>query len=367
MLTASGYRTGLYTSPHLVKFNERIRINGEMISDAHLTEYTKFFKSKIIETKSTFFEATTAIAFQYFADQHVDIAIIETGLGGRYDATNVLSPLLSIITTIDYDHIEHLGNTLTKIAFEKGGIIKENTPCITGVTQQEPLLVLRRIAKQKNSLFIQSQKVTEVSVINNCISGLKLSFRTKEAVYDNLDISLGGNHQSKNANVALLAAEYLGRHCGFGLLTERTMSYGLQHIQELAGFHGRLEIIQNEPLMIVDVGHNPDGIKTTVASLRNVLVNKPVVVFGVMKDKEYHLMISYLCKFARMVIAVQPDTERALESKVIVEEFHSHQFSVLNGKTVANGIELAKKYVRTDEAIVILGSFYVVGEAMENL
>jgi len=367
VLTASGYRVGLYTSPHLVSFNERIRVNGRMISDDDLSKYTNYFKSQITKTKATFFEATTAIAFQYFADQQVDIAIIETGLGGRYDATNVVHPLLSIITTINYDHTEHLGNTLKSIAFEKGGIIKQNTPCITGVTQQEPLSVLKDITREKSAPLIQSQKASSISAFEYDISGLTLSIKTKNFVYQNLKISLAGEHQSLNARTALVAIEQLQQRCGFSKISEATVRAGLGDVQSYSGFHGRLEIVQTDPLLIVDVGHNPDGIQTTITSLRKTLVNKPVVVFGVMKDKDYRLMISYLCKFARVVIAVKPNTERALASTVIVKEFHSHQFPALDGVSVSNGIELAKNIVRKDEAIIVLGSFYVAAEVMERM
>ena len=363
--SSAGYRTGLYTSPHLVKFNERILVNGQPISDKSLAAYTRLFKKKIVETKATFFEATTAIAFQYFADQKVDIAIIETGLGGRYDATNVLTPLLSIITTIGFDHTEQLGNTLAKIAYEKGGIIKNNIPCVTGVTQIEARDVLKKIAKEKNAPLLQASKLVRSEIIDNQVTGLRVNLKTREHNYKNITVSLSGEHQAKNLQLAILAAEYLMNHSDFKKIDNSAIQQGLKNIQSLSGFHGRLEVLQEHPLLILDVAHNPDGISAAIKSLHKILVNKPVIVFGVMKDKEYRTMISSLSKFARIVITVEPKTVRALSSKHIVEHFHALGFPAIDGKSVTNGTRLAHEYVRSDEAIVVLGSHYVAGEVME--
>ncbi len=369
ILTASGYRTGLYTSPHLVRFNERIRIDGIPIPDPALSRLTKQLRPFIVGTKATFFEATTAIAFHYFAEQQVDIAVIETGLGGRFDATNVLQPLLSIITGINFDHTEHLGTTLASIAFEKGGIIKNDVPCLTGVTQAEALGMLKEIATKKQTTLVQAGLVSSISLRRNALEGVNADITTPVSTYRDLLISMPGVHQARNAQLALLAAEYLNNQRDFHSITKRSIRKGLSSVQSLAGLHGRLDVVLTKPLTIIDVAHNPDGLKTAIGSLQQVLVNKPVVVFGVMEDKEYSSMIPLLAGFARLVIAVQPKTGRALPGKSIVRQFHSLGFPALDGHDVASGFNLARSLVRNDEAIVIIGSHYVAGEvyAMSNM
>ncbi|TAK61996.1 MAG: bifunctional folylpolyglutamate synthase/dihydrofolate synthase [Bacteroidetes bacterium] len=364
ILTASGYRTGLYTSPHLVRFNERIRVNGVAIPERMLAKYTRYFMPVIKKTRATFFEATTAIAFQYFADQNVDIAVIETGLGGRHDATNVLTPLLSIITSIGFDHTEQLGKSLSSIAYEKGGIIKREIPCLTGVTLKEPLSAIQTIAREKSSLLLRANKISAGQIKRDDLSGLEIDLKTDKCFYRNLRVSLAGNHQARNAMLAILAVEHLAESHGFNNITIRSVRMGLKKVQFYTGFRGRLHVIKNHPLTIVDVAHNSDGITTALSSLQRLILNKPVVVFGVMADKEYTPMITAIGKLARVVIAVQPNIARALESKNIIEIAQSLGVSSYDGKTVAEGIKLASKLVHSDEAIVIIGSHFVAGEVI---
>lgn len=367
ILTASGYRTGLYTSPHLVTFNERIRIDGEKISDERIATYCSQLKSKIIETKATFFEATTAIAFKYFSDENVDIAIIETGLGGRFDATNIVTPVLSIITNIGLDHTEHLGKTLSKIAYEKAGIIKKYIPCIFETIEREARAVIRHIAKQKFSKVIEPRRFSLMNVVENTLEGLSVNLLSTHGNYRSLFTSLPGKHQRLNLRLAVHGVEYLKHECGFKKVTIKSIKRGLNNVQSLSGFHARLEAISRNPLIIADVAHNPEGIHAAVTSLKQMLINRPVVVFGVMKDKDYRAMIDSLTTFARLVIAVQPKSERALSSRQLTEEFHTKQSPAWNGGSVSDGISLALQQVRSNEAIVILGSHYVVGEAFEFL
>ncbi|MBI3194927.1 MAG: bifunctional folylpolyglutamate synthase/dihydrofolate synthase [Ignavibacteriae bacterium] len=365
ILTASGYRTGLYTSPHLVEFNERIRIDGEKITDKRIADYCTLLKPKIVETKATFFETTTAIAFKYFADEKVDIAIIETGLGGRFDATNVVTPLLSIITNIGLDHTEHLGKTLAEIAFEKAGIIKKHIPCILESYKPEARKVIRTVARKNHSNLIETRKVGAVTLEDNSLSGLKVNLWTDRHFYHSLFSSLPGEHQQLNLRLAVFGVEYLKQECGFNKITLKSIKHGLKNVQSTAGLHARLEIISKHPLIVADVAHNPEGINAAISSLKQILVHRSLVVFGVMKDKDYRAMVESLTMFARLVVAVQPKTERALSSKQLTEEFHAKQFPTYNGGTVVNGLLLAQSLVRSDEAIVIFGSHYVVGEAIE--
>lgn len=363
ILTASGYRTGLFTSPHLLHFSERIRIDGRKISEEEIVHYTRILRPSIEKNKATFFEATTAIAFQYFADEHVDVAVIETGLGGRLDATNVVTPLLSIITTIGLDHTEYLGTTLADIAFEKGGIIKRGVPCLTSVKGSSSLNVLKRMAKSKQTTIIHADIQSSRVINNSTLDGLILDITTDREIYSNLKVSLIGEHQAGNTQLAVLTAEYLRSMHRFA--TEKGIRKGLSAIQHYTGLRGRLDIISRAPLIIADVGHNPDGIATAVSALRKMVVGKFVTLFGVMKDKDYRAMIQELSLHSRLTIAVKPQTERALASSEITSCMHQRGDKALDGKGLATGIRLAFQELREGEPLLITGSHYVAGEAMK--
>ena len=263
ILTASGYKTGLYTSPHLIDFPERIRIDGESISRRIIVELTKSLRPIIERRRATFFEATTAIAYQYFADQEVDVAVIETGLGGRWDATNVITPILSIITNIGLEHTEYLGKTYSHIAFEKGGIIKPGVACLTGTTNKAALNTLRRIAKRKASHFSRAPGISSDEIRHRSLSGLRANIRTKRTMYRNLDIRLAGDHQASNAQLALLAMEEM-QDAGFERVSKKSVRDGLRSIRKNTSFRGRMEILSEQPPVVADVAHNPDGIQAQI-------------------------------------------------------------------------------------------------------
>jgi len=367
MLTASGYRTGLYTSPHLIKFNERIRIDGKHIADEDIVRYTNTLKPTITKLKSTFFEVTTAIAFKYFADQKVDFAVIETGLGGRLDATNVVTPLLSIITNIGLDHTEYLGTTYAQIAYEKGGIIKRGKPCLTATNEASALKKLKEIARARHSTLTHVAKASSVTINKSTIQELGVSLTTHHSSINRLIVSLAGEHQSHNLQLAILAALYLKDKQGFHRLSSSNIRRGLANVQEYSGLRGRLDVIQHSPLIIADVAHNPAGISTLVSMLKKLLVGKCIVVLGVMKDKDYTAMVRQLAEISRLSIAVRPETERALTSSTISELFHDIQLKALDGDSVANGVAIAMREARANEPILVTGSHYVVGEVMKHL
>jgi len=327
-LQLAGYKVGLYTSPHLIRFAERIKINGCEISDSELNSLVKLFKSEIIKSKSTFFEATTTIAFKYFSDKKVDIAVIETGLGGRLDATNILKPICSVITSIGMDHTKELGNSLKLITKEKGGIIKSQVPLFTNVAQKSSLNILKNIAKKNNS------KVRLIEANNN----LKLSREVLKFI---------------NLN-------YLK-------ISKSQIYLGLKKYKQLTGLHGRFEIISKKPLTVLDVAHNPDAIKNLVNSLKyNYPKKKFIVLFGVMKDKDYGCMCKELLKLNPIIISVQANTNRSLSSKIITNYFLKKNLTVINCKQINTAYELAKKLTVEDQILVITGSHYVVGEVLQN-
>ncbi|MBI4547650.1 MAG: bifunctional folylpolyglutamate synthase/dihydrofolate synthase [Ignavibacteriae bacterium] len=367
ILTASGYRTGLYTSPHLITFNERIRIDGKKISDNAIVEYTRVLKPTIQKLRATFFEATTAMAFKYFADREVDIAVIETGLGGRLDATNVVTPILSIITSIGIDHTEHLGGTISKIAFEKGGIIKKSVPCVTATRNPSALSTLKRSARIKRARLIDVDKISSATILKRSLEGSWLNFTSNSSMYDNLFISLAGDHQVENARLALVAAEVIKTRCGDFTIPRKAIAKGMAEIRTSSGLRGRLDVLRTSPLTIADVAHNPDGIQHVIDAVHKLIGRKLICVFGVMSDKDYGAMISVLASQTRMIVAVQPELERALGANIIVSELHSRGVKAYDGGSVAQGLNIAFNEVRATEVILVTGSHYVVGEAFKSL
>jgi dihydrofolate synthase/folylpolyglutamate synthase len=361
ILTASGYRVGLYTSPHLVRFNERIRINGKMISNADLVRCTNLLRPKIEALHATFFEATTAIAFKYFQEQKVDIAVIETGLGGRLDATNVLCPLVSVITTIGKDHTEQLGTTLKEIAFEKGGIIKRGTPCVVGAMPPVAFRVLKKKAERSHARFLHSQSYVRFEKSTGEKNFQNVFLSTPQAEFKNIHLALFGSHQLDNLRTAITALEQLEPY-GFHV-SEGSVQRGLSGLSQLTGIHGRLEILAESPFVILDVAHNPDGIKHTAATIQSFNFRKLHLVFGVMKDKDFRTMIRMVSTLHPIVYAVQPKMERALEANEIVHEFFRYRCAVRAYRSVEDGMNAAIKNSKIKDMILITGSHYVAGDA----
>ncbi|MBI3765164.1 MAG: bifunctional folylpolyglutamate synthase/dihydrofolate synthase [Ignavibacteriales bacterium] len=367
ILCASGYKTGLYTSPNLVHFSERIRINGKKISEEEIVRYTRYLQPAIRKTKATFFEATTAIAFQYFADQRVDVAVIETGLGGRLDATNVLTPILSIITNVGLDHMEYLGSTYSSVAFEKGGIIKPSIPCLVGDMNTDALTLLQRIARKMNASLFRCNKLSTVRINDNTLAGLRVALETDRDHYNDVFLPLAGEHQSKNLQLAVLAVERVRESLGFYRITKETITAGLCSLQRYSGLRGRIDVLSTKPLVVADVAHNPAAIKTLLRSLKDLLVGRVVIVFGVMKDKSYGEMIDLLAPMTRLAITVEPHTDRALGSDAIMTEFHHRSTRAIDGGDVNQGFARALDEQRNLETVLVTGSHYVVGEVLNFL
>ncbi|MBI5475915.1 MAG: bifunctional folylpolyglutamate synthase/dihydrofolate synthase [Ignavibacteriales bacterium] len=366
VLTASGYKTALYTSPHLTDFAERIRIDGVKISWDKIVSYTKDIKPEIEKCKATFFEATTAIAFRYFADMKVDIAVIETGLGGRLDSTNVLTPIVSVITNIGIEHEQYLGSTYKKIAFEKGGIIKPFTPCITAVENSDALSTIEAIVKSNRAKLFQIDKYSKSRIISSSIFGLEINVKTKYNFYDNLSVSLPGEYQLKNSLMAIIALEYCKQNENFKLISEKSFRKGFSNIQAFTGMKGRCEVISPNPLVIGDVAHNPDAMKSLVRSLKKLITKKIVLVFGVMRDKNYSLMIDHLKPITKMAYAVQPKGERALNKFIIQKEFQKRNIPCKIAKNCHLGLKTAIAEISEKEPILVTGSHYVLSEIIQK-
>ncbi len=313
ILTAAGYRTGLYTSPHLLNFNERIRIDGRPIPARTVARLTSIIRPAVEEGHCTFFEAVTAIAFRYFADEQVDIAVIETGLGGRLDATNTVTPLVSVITTIGLEHTHILGRTLRKIAREKGGIIKPGVPCITGVRPPEALNVLKAIARRNHAPLWMSKKKSVVCRRSNIKESI-LDVRIQNELWKGLHLSLAGSFQFQNVPLALQAVGIAAQRGGLKI-PRSAVRTGLNRVQHFSGLFARCSILQKKPFMIADVAHNPDAVRNLVDSLRRLGYFRIQVVFGAMVDKDVPLMAKALAPISDTVFAVSPKTERAMPAE----------------------------------------------------
>lgn len=354
ILSAAGYKTGLYTSPDLVDFRERIRVNGEMISEQDTVVCVESVKKMVTETVS-YFEFITAMAFLFFQTQKVDIAILEVGLGGRLDATNVVTPLVSIITNISLEHQDYLGNTLSKIASEKAGVIKDHGICITAARQAKVVAELDSICKARNAkLLLLGKDFKTRSNPDGTFSytGIKKN-------YKKLYCPFTGAHQIANAALALGVLEIVETTTERFNVPVEAVVKGLAE----AKWEGRLEVLDHSPLFLVDGAHNPSGVSTLCHSLsEDFSFSNLVLIFGVMGDKNYRMMARMLFPLAHVVILTRPPSERSLppdELALIAASFNSN-IQVIENPEEALGY--ARSIACRDDLICAAGSLYLVGE-----
>ena len=362
VLAEAGYRVGLYTSPHLVDFTERIRINGRTISEARVVELAsrlrKAYEREPGASTPTFFEVTTAIAFTYFAEEGVDIAVIEVGMGGRLDSTNVITPLVSVITTIDLEHTEFLGDTLELIAAEKAGIIKPGVPVVTGVKHREALRVIEETAADaRSAVYLLGRDFSCSSVAGG--NAQQFDYVGVHATIPGAAISLYGRHQVDNACAALAAIECL-RAAGVPA-DERAVRQGLKQ----ASWEGRLERVATRPDIYLDGAHNPASAAALAGALKELRgsYGRVVLVIGVLADKDFRSMITELVPLADRVIVTKPAYSRALDLETLAGEVRKLHGDVNTAGNVAQAIEQAKELAGPDELILVTGSLYVVGDA----
>ncbi|MEK6572365.1 MAG: cyanophycin synthetase, partial [Bacteroidota bacterium] len=334
------------------------------IDEEGVSTFTEYLKPKIDQLRCTFFETTTAIAFLYFAREKVDIAVVETGLGGRLDATNVLRPLLTVITGIGLEHTEHLGKTLARIAREKAGIMKRGIPCLIGEMRPQVRRALSRAAKSRGVKLVSASSA-DYDILCDRYEGIEMDLRTPKMRYKNLLVSLAGRFQAENARLAVLASELINGE-DFTIKSSHVHA-GLKHIRHNTGFRGRLETIRKRQRVIVDVAHNPDAVNRLVEALQSLSDEKFIVVFGVMRDKDHEEMILGLRRIARRLIAVAPKIERALDVQKLSRSARRLGFRVSHGGTVKSGVALALRRAGESDTVLITGSHFVVGEALEVL
>ena len=366
ILQSAGYRVGLYTSPHLRQFNERIRINGEMISDADIAHLAHVMMPEIEREHTTFFEVTTAMAFAHFAKNKVDFAIIETGMGGRLDATNVMkNPIATVITSIDFDHMEYLGNDLITIAGEKAGIFKEGCPVIIGEERDVLIDCFKAHAVQKNT--------GEVFVVNDSCSYANLEMHPNLTM--TLDCMIGdrllsqvsadrvGVHQARNILTALLTVKSLQNHFD---IPEHAIRKGVGECMSLTGVKGRIQYVSESPLIVLDVGHNTACLRRLEETLASCGYPNHAweIVFGVMKDKPIKEMLEILAKMEMTVHCCTPHIERAMNAEELCVMAQAQSINAMHHESVGKAVEYA---FQKNNPVLITGSFYVADEALQTL
>lgn len=362
VLQAAGYKVGLYTSPHLVDFRERIRINGQPIPQQEVVDFVEKIRnpqSPISRINPSFFEITMALAFDYFAKQQVDISVVEVGLGGRLDSTNIITPLLSVITNIGFDHTEFLGNTLADIAREKAGIIKPNVPCVIGETDPETAPVFIEAAK-RNGIYGEGLETTDCRIwfADQC------GYLRKRRKNDVKECQLKGIYQEHNQQTAYVALQVLRNYTNHPLrITPSAIANGYAHVCTLTGLRGRWETLCEKPLTICDTGHNSHGIKYVAEQLQQYqisnLQSQIHIVFGMVNDKDVDVVLKLMPKDAHYYFT-QAQTHRAIPAKDLAQLFGSGDvFS-----DVPSAVRAAQKNATDKDIIFIGGSNYVVGEAL---
>jgi dihydrofolate synthase/folylpolyglutamate synthase len=362
VLQKAGYKTGLYTSPHLIDFRERIRINGKMISKEYIVEFVEKYKEAFEKIEPSFFEWTVGLAFDYFAKEEVDVAVIEVGLGGRLDSTNIITPMVSLITNISYDHMNLLGDTLEKIAAEKAGIIKARVPVIVSQYQSESGPVFNAVSKEKRAPIEFADKIYKVKETirkNKCLEITLLNRKTEAE--EKYELDLAGNYQAKNLMGVLRVISHL-IETGF-VIEDSNIKQGLKQVCRLTGFAGRWQQLSEKPLIIADTGHNEDGIKQVVENLKDLKFDQLHFVFGTVNDKNVSKILELLPKEARYYF-VKASVPRALDVKELLAQAKKFKLKGETFDTVEEGLKAAKKVCKKNDLILIGGSTFVVGDAL---
>jgi dihydrofolate synthase/folylpolyglutamate synthase len=352
ILSAGGFKTGLYTSPDLTDFRERIRVNDGMISRDEAASCAEQVKERVTEDVS-YFEFLTAMAFLHFHRQRVDIAVLEIGMGGRLDATNVVIPLLSVITNISLEHREYLGNTLEKITREKGGIIKEGGICLTAATQKPVIKTLETLCREKGATLYRVGKKIRTRIHRDGT----FSYRGIEQRYKRLVCPLTGKHQYSNAALALGSVELIG-HAGFRI-DESAVVEGMRKTR----WEGRLELLQSSPALLVDGAHNPAGVATLSRALKKDFSYRRLwLIFGVLQDKDYRAMGRKLFPLANEVILTRPNSDRALPLDLLLPAAREFNKNIQVIENPGNALKQALSQAGEEDLVCVAGSLYLVGE-----
>jgi dihydrofolate synthase/folylpolyglutamate synthase len=363
VLQEAGYNTGLYTSPHLLDFRERIRINGQVISKDYVTDFVRNVLPSIASLQPSFFELTVAMAFAYFRDMKVDLAVIETGMGGRLDSTNIITPEIAVITNISLDHTQFLGTNVASIAGEKAGIIKEGIPVVIGKTVPEALKVFKRVASERNAPLYPAGDVRVFDHQIHLPSGAsRFYYREANGQSMMVETDLSGQYQSENILTALRTLEILDE--GTVDITQRARDSGFRNIISNTGLRGRWETIGTHPRIICDTAHNPAGIAMVMDQLMHVPARKKHIIWGMVNDKTIQDVIPLLPKDASYTFT-RASVPRSMDP-ALMEEAAKHAGLEYETKgSVGEAIEQVMKRSDAGDVIYIGGSTFVVADALQ--
>ena len=365
ILQEARYRTGLFTSPHIVDFKERIRVNGKKIDEQFVSDFVNQYALKFKHLQPTFFELTTAMAFEYFRQQNVQIAVIETGMGGRLDSTNIITPILSVITNIALDHCQFLGSTLKEIAGEKAGIIKRGVPVVVGESDSRTNSVFIDKATETESPIILASNKLQATMGGATDDGKQIFnvFKCGEPYYTGIKCAQTGKYQEKNIVTAIAAAEQLQRQ-GINI-TKQNIYDGFENVNSNTGFYGRWQVINNQPLTICDTGHNPAGLSYTVAQIERQPCKTLRMVIGFVADKDISGILKLLPKNA-VYYFCNAQSKRALSSPTLQSAAANYGLSGNAYQSVKEAFAAANADASPDDFIFLGGSNYVVAEALGN-
>lgn len=364
ILVNGGYKVGLYTSPYLETFTERIRVNGENIKEDDLGRVTAIVKEKVNEmvkvgyNHPTEFEIVTAIALYYYKEQNVDFVVLEVGMGGRYDATNVIkNPLVCVITPVSVDHTDYLGDTLGKIAFEKAGIIKENSFVVMYPQEKEAHDSIKNIVDEKNAKLVIAN-IEDKNILKTSIKGQVFNFTLGNEKYDDLEIKLIGDHQVNNSIVAINVIEILKNNYNIKINKEAIYK-GLTETK----WAGRIELLMEKPLVIIDGAHNEDGAVSLANAIDKYFSDKKITfIIGMLKDKDVDSVLNILIPKCSKVITTKPDSDRSLEAEELKEKIVKMEVDCIAIGDIKEAVKLAIDTYKEDEVIIFAGSLYMIGE-----
>ncbi|WP_316834586.1 folylpolyglutamate synthase/dihydrofolate synthase family protein [Pedobacter nutrimenti] len=362
ILQQAGYKTGLYTSPHLKDFRERIRVNGKMVSKRFVTNFVEQQQAIIESLQPSFFEVTVAMAFSCFVEEKVDIAIIEVGLGGRLDSTNIITPEVSVITNISLDHTNMLGNTLKEIAFEKAGIIKPGIPVVIGEHHPETDPVFIQKATETGSpIFFAEDELTLSSIRNSKAYLITSILNATGTLLKDLQLDLTGTYQLKNILTVIQTVQLL-KKLDYAI-SDEALFEALRSVKKITGLQGRWQILSQSPLIIADTGHNIAGITEVLQNIRNTPHQQLHMVIGMVKDKDINGVLSLLPKDA-IYYFTQPDLERALPAEELASQAGQHDLKGKTFKIIKEALSNAKAAAHPGDLIFVGGSTFVVAEVI---
>ncbi len=358
ILQTAGYKTGLYTSPHLKDFRERIRVDGLWCNEQYVIDFTQRMQPLIETIEPSFFEITVAMAFDYFAKQQVEVAVIEVGLGGRLDSTNIITPELSIITNIGWDHMNMLGNTLEQIAFEKAGIIKPGVPVVIGEVIPETKPVFEKQATSSPLFFAEEKRyVADWQYNHHQLAVEVVDNRHNE--HQTYQLDLPGIYQTKNL-LTVLEAVYQLQQKGWHIDTSIVLQ-ALQHVKKLTGLHGRWEVIHQDPVVVLDVGHNTDGVKQVQKQIELSDYRHLHIVIGMVKDKEIDKVLALLPSHAAYYFT-KAQIPRAMDEHHLQQLAANYQLRGESFSDVNTALKAALQHAHKDDMVLVCGSVFLVGE-----